>query len=220
MSSEQRNTLETRWNSISDYYSNYNECISKKDYYNENWDKSLFRTDCYKDTNNKYRYIICTSIENCNLNWTNIYTNSQTVYGSNNNISTQVITSNIANKDKLDKFISKVSSMKETMTPEKFKTTLDSFVWILNKAKEKYSTNATIQNMIVYLNDWIKWLYEESDIDNFFCELTDTCDKNELTNYNLSTNNNNNSNTWTNIVNVIFNWWVECWIHQEMIIKF
>jgi hypothetical protein len=64
------------------------------------------------------------------------------------------------------------------MSNEKFAKTLDSLMNKLSVLKKKYVNNSTITQMVNYLESGLKELYQENDIDRFFCELTDTCNQN------------------------------------------
>lgn len=185
-----------KWYVLSDKYTSIEECSEKKNRYNMEY-SSYTRSNCFEDWG-KYVYFICGMNEICNAPMKQLSTmqqsSSMSTSGGNQ----------ILHKDKLDKFIEKVWSMKETMSADKFRKTLDGVVSKLDALEKRYSSNASIKGMIVYLNDWVKWLYNQSDIDDFFCQLTGGC--NEVVVSNTITNNTNSSvNTSINNTNQSMN---------------
>lgn len=108
-----------------------------------------------------------------------------------NNINNTTNNSSVPNKDKLDLFLNKVWLLKNQFNDdslyEKFLIALESK---LNTLWNKYKSNDSITKMISYLKNSVSKIKEalvaNKDIDNFFCDLTESCDKNTNTNTNTT----------------------------------
>ncbi len=195
-----------KWYILSDNYLSYNTCITQRDKNNTEY-TSYKRSDCFKDSE-WYKYFICKLSDSCEIGWvTSTSVTAQWVNVSSSTVSTSSTTSSVTtqttvtNQDKLDAFLSKVRTMKSSMSSTKYEKFLDTVIDKLNILWIKYKSNTTITEMVVYLTTWVKWIKEEftktKDVDNFFCELTDSCES-EVSpvtiNENNSTSVENNSN--------------------------
>ncbi len=83
-------------------------------------------------------------------------------------------------QDKLDAFLEKVSRMKNQLNNDtKYEVFLETMTWKLKELSTKYNKNKTIVEMIDYLQDGVKKIKTDflatKDMDNFFCELNDSC---------------------------------------------
>lgn len=197
-----------QWYIVSDNVTTYSECSNMVKKYNTEY-PSYKRSECFKD-GEWYKYFICQTSQSCEVaggtqssssSSSTISTQAGLVSGWNTSTSSLTTTSAVVpNKEKLDKFITKIESLKSTMTDEKYEATLTAVLEKLNKLSTKYSSNTTIAPMLAYLKTSIADLKnkatQDKDVDNFFCELTDNCDT-QTTTPNPTTGNNTSTQNST-----------------------
>ncbi len=133
-------------NVLSDWYTSFSECNNLKDKYNNEY-TNYKRSECFLN-GNTYNYFICTSSSICNVDLT---------------ISSPTPIENIPNKDKLDLFLSKISAMKKELNDDnKYKSILSQVNLQLENLWNKYKSNTTISQMLVYLHSGIESIKKES----------------------------------------------------------
>jgi len=150
-------------NVLSDWYTSFSECNNLKDKYNNEY-TNYKRSECFLN-GNTYNYFICPSSSMCNVDLT---------------ISSPTPIENIPNKDKLDLFLSKISAMKKELNDDdKYKSILSQVNLQLENLWNKYKSNTTISQMLVYLRSGIESIKKDldtnKDVDNFLCELLGNC---------------------------------------------
>ncbi len=185
-----------KWYILSDNYPSYSECTTQKDKNNAEY-TNYKRSECFKDSE-WYKYFICKLTDSCKVWWiTN--TSVPTQWTSVPTQGTNTPTTKIMNQDKLDNFLWTIISMKSKMSSAKYEVFLDNIFKKLTLLWTKYHNNTTITDMVSYLTTWVKWIKEEflknKDLDNFFCELTDSC--NEVST--ISSIDKIQENKWCNV---------------------
>ena len=222
-----------QWYIVSDNVTTYWECSNMVKKYNTEY-PSYKRSECFKD-GEWYKYFICQTSQSCEVaggtqsssssssssSTLTISTQAGVVSGENSSSSSSTTTSAVVpNKEKLDKFVTKIESLKSTMTDEKFEATLTAVLAKLEKLSTKYSSNTTIAPMLAYLKTSIAELKnkatQDKDVDNFFCELTDSCDNSSSQSSNITwwvqTGATWSINTTEEIINLYVSWWIlACW---------
>lgn len=220
-----------QWYIVSDNVTTYWECSNMVKKYNTEY-PSYKRSECFKD-GEWYKYFICQTSQSCEVaggtqsssssSTSTISTQAGVVSGKNSSSSSSTTTSAVVpNKEKLDKFVTKIESLKSTMTDEKFEATLTAVLAKLEKLSTKYSSNTTIAPMLAYLKTSIADLKnkatQDKDVDNFFCELTDSCDTqtttpNPTTGSNTSTQNSTSTgSTSTQVIDEILSVYATGWL--------
>ncbi len=98
-------------------------------------------------------------------------------YASSTTTST---TTKVPYQEKLDAFLVKVGSMRSQLDDTKYENLLASIEKQLGVFSQKYTSNATLTQMITYLKDGVKKLQYELNgninVDNFLCQLMGNCE--------------------------------------------
>ena len=189
---------------LSNSYSSESECNSKVLEYNISY-PSYYRTSCFQQEESYY-YNLCDNQLDCNSQ-----SNSST-----NNVGDEIVVNNILSSlswenpyaskfsdkilEKLKIVIKKISSKKDELSWSDYNKLLKAFDNKLTKIKNKYPNSNTIQNLVGYLEFETKQLYIDTDIDDFFCELTWNCWK---------------ENIWTTIDWTVENWTTISWTTDD-----
>jgi hypothetical protein len=163
---------------VSDNYTTLTECTTKKDAFNLQY-TSYKRSDCFRDSIG-YKYFICGLGESCTVTAVVAATSSSSTTSSTSTSSTSSAGTQVSNQDKLDAFLAKVRGMKtELNDDDKYERILNSVISKLQVLKTKYTSNATVSSMVVYLSNGVTsikdTLVKNKDVDNFFCELAGGC---------------------------------------------
>jgi hypothetical protein len=190
---------------FSNSYDNLSSCNNDIIKYNLQY-PDFHRTNCFKKSDNLYYYNICSNKNDC---WdvSNISIDNE-VENQLLNIGNDILEENPYAKyfsweilEKLKKIVNWLQNKKYNLSPVEYNNSLISLDEKLNLIKNKYPTKTTVLHLSDYLLYEINKMYVDTSVDNFSCELTDTCWE-ENTNSNSSSKNIEEINIENSILEV------------------